>query len=127
MSDPQPVIDNDVDTLRAIAERHANHPEVTTHLYTAADYLAVLHRRHQQESGGSEGTNAQPMAEVTCPMRWEIEVKSLATGNDIKEEICGRLANEPVEYQGIVYVVCAECKQELISMGGTEVGAAAER
>jgi hypothetical protein len=51
-------------------------------------------------------------------MRWAVSVKSLATGSDVKEETCGRPASEPVEYQGALYVVCPECKDELVNMGG---------
>ena len=136
VSDPQPGTANDVVTLRAIAQYYANYPEIATNLYVAADYLAVLYHGQQQEPAPSpapsEEIEAQPvevpLTEVTsCPMRWEVEVKSVAAGNDIREEICGRVATEPVEYQGIVYVVCPDCREELIGMGGKKVGASAER
>jgi len=119
VSDLQPVTANDVDTVRAIAERHASHPEVTAHLYAAADYLAVLYRGQQGEPEGSELTEGEPVVGDACPMRWAVPVKSVATGSDMKEETCGRPASEPVEYHGVLYVVCTECKDELVSMGGT--------
>lgn len=122
MSDPQPVTANDVDTLRAIAQRHANHPEITTHLYAAADYVAVLQRGQQPESVGHESSAVQPVVGGACPMRWAVPVKSVAAGSDVKEETCGRPASEPVEYHGVPYVVCPECKDELINMGGTVAG-----
>jgi hypothetical protein len=122
VSEPQPVTTNDVDTIRAIAQRHANDPEVTTHLYAAADYLAVLQRGQQQEPTGSESIAVQPVVAETCPMKWAVSVKSLATGPDVKEETCGRPASEPVEYSGALYVVCPECKDELVNMGGRAVG-----
>ncbi|MGH3866415.1 MAG: hypothetical protein ACRDQ4_09825 [Pseudonocardiaceae bacterium] len=118
MSDPQPVTANDVDTLRAIAQRYANYPEIITHLYAAADYVAVLQRGDQREPVRSERVEMQPVGGGTCPMRWAVSVKSLATGSDVKEETCGRPASEPVEYHGMQYVVCPECKDELLNMGG---------
>jgi len=123
VSDPQPVTANDTDTLHAIAERHANYPEVTTHLYAAADYLAVLPRGSQQEPvGRSESMEVQPVVGDICPMRWAVFVRSVAAGSDVKEETCGRPANEPVEYHGALYVVCPECKDELVTMGGRTAG-----
>jgi hypothetical protein len=118
MSDPQPIAANEVATLRVIAERYADYPEVTVHLYAAADYLAVLQRGPQQELEGRESIEMPPVVSETCPMRWAVSVKSLATGSDVKEETCGRPASEPVEYQGALYVVCPECKDELVNMGG---------
>jgi hypothetical protein len=118
VSDPQPVTANDVDTLRAIAQRYANYSEITTHLYAAADYVAVLQRGDQREPVRSERVEMQPVEGGTCPMRWAVPVKSVATGSDVKEETCGRPASEPVEYRGVLYVVCPECKDELLNMGG---------
>ena len=120
MSDPQPF--SDVDVLRAIAERHAAYPEVTTHLYAAADYIAVLQRGQQQEPGVSESIEVQPVVSDTCPMRWAVPVRSVAAGSDMKEETCGRPASELVEYQGVLYTVCPECKDELVNMGGRRLG-----
>ncbi|MGH3772892.1 MAG: hypothetical protein ACRDRW_16125 [Pseudonocardiaceae bacterium] len=122
MSNPQPVTVSDVDTLRAIAERHANYPDVTVHLYAAADYLAVLQRGPQRESGGRESIEMRPVVGGVCPMKWAVPVKSVVTGPDVKEETCGRPASEPVEYDGLLYVVCPECKDELVNMGGRELG-----
>ncbi|MGH3869180.1 MAG: hypothetical protein ACRDQ4_24320 [Pseudonocardiaceae bacterium] len=122
VSDPQPVTANDVDTLRAIAERHANHPEVTERLYAVADYLAVLQRGQQRELGRSESIEGQPVVGDACPMKWAVHVKSVAAGNDVKEETCGQPASEPVEYDGVLYVVCPECKDELVNMGGRGLG-----
>ncbi|MGH3829616.1 MAG: hypothetical protein ACRDRS_04045 [Pseudonocardiaceae bacterium] len=122
MSDPQSATANDVDTLRAIAERHANHPEVTAHLYAAADYCAVLQRRQQQECGVTESVEEQPVVSDSCPMRWAVHVQCVATGNSMKEETCGRPASESVEYHGVLHVVCPECKDELLNMGGRELG-----
>ena len=128
MSDPQSVTANDVDTLRAIAARHANYPEITTHLYTAADYIAVLQRgqqlqrEQQQEPLGSGSSEMQPVVNGTCPMRWAVTVQSVAAGSDVKEETCGRPASEPVEYCGVSYVVCPGCREELVSMGGRALG-----
>lgn len=117
MSDPQYL--SDADILRAIAERYAGQPEVTTYLYAAADYLAVLQRDYQN---APEVTNTPtPPAEVQyCPMRWAVPVRSVAVGADVKEETCGRPASIPVEYQGGLYVVCPACKDDLLNMGGTE-------
>ncbi len=55
-------------------------------------------------------------------MRWAVAVQSVAAGNDVKEETCGRPASEPVEYCGVSYVVCPGCKNELMSMGGRALG-----
>jgi hypothetical protein len=125
MSDPQLITATDVDTLRVLAERHANHPEVTAHLYAAADYLAMLQRGQQQEPGGSESLEMPPAVSEACPMQWAVPVRSVAVGSDVKAETCGRPASEPVEYQGALYVVCPECKDELLKMGGRELGGTA--
>jgi hypothetical protein len=122
VSEPQSVTANDGDTLRAIAQRYANHPEITMHLYAAADYVAVLQRGQQREPVGSEPVEMQPAVGGTCPMRWAVPVLSLAAGSDVKEETCGRPASEPVEYRGVPYVVCPACKDELVNMGGRAAG-----
>lgn len=127
MTDPQLITATDVDTLRVLAERYTTHPEVTAHLYAAADYLAVLQRgQHQQqdepgEAGGTESRQVPPIVGEACPMQWAVSVQSVAAGIDLKEETCGRPASEPVEYQGALYVVCPECKDELVRMGGREL------
>jgi len=117
MSNPESF--SDIDILRAIAERHANHPDVSVHLYAAANYLAMLQRGQQQPD---EGFEVQVGAGNTCPMKWAVSVKSVAAGSDMKEATCGRPASEPVEYQGVLYVVCPQCKDELVNMGGLARG-----
>lgn len=117
MSDPESF--RDIDILRAIAERYASHPEVSAHLHTAASYLAMLQRGQQQPDGDFE---VQVGAGNTCPMTWAVPVKSVAAGTDMKEATCGRPASEPVEYHDVLYVVCPQCKDELVNMGGLARG-----
>lgn len=119
MSDPQSL--TDVELIRAIAEHYGDYPEVTMRLYAAADALAVLHRGKQEPPLMLDGISTLPAEEQGCPMAWAVSVQSVAAGDDVKEEICGRPASVPVEYKGELYVVCPGCKEQLIAMGGRMV------